>query len=59
MSKIAMTQIMGISFIFIVVAIIAIMNVIKINYYSNKAEKVKENDSVTPSLYEVKKRDKS
>lgn len=59
-----MTQILGVSFIFIVVSIVAIVNFIRINLYLNKEEKNKSKEEKhltkrkNTNIYDIKTRKK-
>lgn len=59
MDKMLLTQIIGVSFIFIVVAVISLVNVFKINYHLNKNDdrnNEQEDMNKKAKLYEVGKR---
>lgn len=65
MDELLMTQIIGVSFIFVIVSFIALFNFIKINHYYNKIEKEKSKEEKRiikrkdTNIYEVKTRKKS
>jgi len=60
MDKVLMTQIIGVSLIFVVVVIVALANILRINYHLNKNDKEKELDKTKATkLYDVNKRKKS
>lgn len=55
MDNTLLIKILGISFIFVLVTLVAFFNVTKINYYANKQDAEKAKKQAKPSLYEVKK----
>lgn len=65
MDKLLMTQIIGVSFIFVIVSFVALFNFIRINLYYNKVEKekLKEENRIVKrkdtNIYEIKTRKKT
>jgi len=65
MDKLLMTQIIGVSFIFVIVSFVALFNFIRINLYYNKVEKEKTKEKKRiikrkdTNIYEIKTRKKS
>lgn len=65
MDKILLTQIIGVSFIFIIVAVIALVNITQINYHLSKRDKDKKkeimnkNEQKISNVYELNKRKRS
>jgi len=59
MNNMLLTKILGVSFIFILVAVIALINILRINYHLNRHEIENTVESSSTKLYEVGKRKKS
>jgi len=65
MDKLLMTQIIGVSFIFVIVSFVALFNFIRINLYYNKVEKEKTKEKKRiikrkdTNIYEIRTRKKS
>ncbi len=59
MNNMLLTKILGVSFIFVLVAVIALINILRINYHLNRQEVENTVESNSTKLYEVGKRKKS
>ncbi len=59
MNNLLLTKILSVSFIFILVAMIALINILRINYHLNRHEDENTMESNSTKLYEVGKRKKS
>jgi len=59
MNNLLLTKILSVSFIFILVAMIALINILRINYHLNRNEDENTMESNSTKLYEVGKRKKS